>query len=196
MKIAHERISISLRLERADDGSAAHCRQTFAPCQSKRGPIPCTLWVFQSLDWQLVWQSRRDCGPKPRVGAPRAYPGKRMDVSSTPLGLLSHWTVTRLPRPAPQAPCLLIPTNRVKVSQGRSSPTRPPGNPDPRPETPDPKPQTRNLRPEKRVKPGQGQSRCSSAGRRGKHQFAPKELIPAFNGFNAISTLLNTFKHL
>ena len=40
------------------------------------GPVPGPLWAFHGLDRQPVWQSQRDCGPKPGVGAPR-LPGER-----------------------------------------------------------------------------------------------------------------------
>ena len=109
-KIANERISISLRLELAADGSAVRSRRTFVRRGSKRRTTPCTLSAFHGLDGQLVWQSQRDCGPKPRVGALRlpwegggwfrqpqrgcARPPLAPRWAATPLGLLSHWTVT------------------------------------------------------------------------------------------------------
>jgi hypothetical protein len=51
------------------------------------GHRSCTLSAFHGLDTQPVWQSQRDCGPKPGVGAPRLPWEGGWGASSTPTGL-------------------------------------------------------------------------------------------------------------
>jgi hypothetical protein len=79
------------------------------------GDKPCTLHAFRRLGMGLDWQSQRDCGSKPKVGAPRLpwEGGWRFQqpqrgcgpdatrLAATPLGLLTIWQP--IPRVAPWA---------------------------------------------------------------------------------------------
>jgi hypothetical protein len=146
-RIANDRITISLILEMATDGSAARWRQTFVWYWSRSGTLPASrnsdrrdVRPNPSLPISAIAKPSSARSPLypslPRASRPkpRAFFSCPKSVQESPDGFspaaVKPYPTARHPGPETRNPS---PQPRVKVGQGQSNLALPPGTPDPRP---------------------------------------------------------------